>query len=130
MTAGDRGQALVEFALVVPILLVLALAVVQLSELSVARLALTHAAAEGARAGALTNDDRLIRSSIAAASAPLDADKVEIEIDPPEAQRGMDPRVTLLAVHLRYAVAAPLSFVGLPPFMVRGDAARSVEWTP
>ena len=130
MTAGDRGQALVEFALVVPILLVLALAVVQLSELSVARLALTHAAAEGARAGALTNDDRLIRSSIAAAAAPLDADKVEIEIDPPEAQRGTDPRGTLLAVHLRYAVAAPLSFVGLPPFVVRGDAARSVEWTP
>jgi Flp pilus assembly protein TadG len=130
MSATERGQALVEFALVVPILLVLALAVAELSEVSVARLALTHAAAEGARAGALTNDDRLVRSSIAAAAAPLDADKVDIEIDPPEAQRGTDPRGTLLVVRLRYAVAAPLAFIGLPPLVVRGDAARSIEWTP
>jgi hypothetical protein len=127
---NERGQALVEFALVVPVLLVLALAVAQLSELSVARLALTHAAAEGARAGALTNDDRLVRSSIAAAAAPLDAQKVEVEIDPPEAQRGSDPRGTILVVRLRYAVAAPLAFIGLPPLVVRGDAARSIEWTP
>ncbi len=127
---NERGQALVEFALVVPILLVLALAVAQLSELSVARLALTHAAAEGARTGALTNDDRLVRSSIAAAAAPLDAHKVEVEIDPPEAQRGTDPRGTLLVVRLRYAVGTPFAFIGLPPLVVRGDAARSIEWTP
>jgi Flp pilus assembly protein TadG len=127
---NDRGQALVEFALVVPILLVLALAVAQLSELSVARLALTHAAAEGARTGALTNDDRLVRLSVAAAASPLDPQKVDVEIDPPEAQRGTDPRGTVVVVRLRYAVAAPLAFIGLPPLVVRGDAARSIEWTP
>jgi hypothetical protein len=130
MTANERGQALIEFALVVPILLVLALAVAELSELSVARLALTHAAAEGARAGALTNDDRLVRASITAAAAPLDPDKLDIEIDPPEAQRGTDPRGTLLIVRLRYAVVAPLAFIGLPALIVRGDAARSIEWSP
>jgi len=59
-------------------------------------LALEHAAAEGARTGALTNDDRLVRSSIAAAAAPLDAGKVDVVIDPPEAQRGSDPRGTLM----------------------------------
>ena len=64
---GERAQALVEFALVLPILLVLALGIAELSELGIARLALTHAAAEGARAGALTNDDRLVRASIVAA---------------------------------------------------------------
>jgi hypothetical protein len=127
---GDRAQALVEFALVLPVLLVLALAIAELSELGVARLALEHAAAEGARTGALTNDDRLVRTSITAAAAPLDPRNVEVVIDPPEAQRGSDPRGTLILVRLRYAIAAPLSFIGLPALIVRGEAARLMEWTP
>jgi len=126
----DRAQALVEFALVLPVLLVLALAIVELSELGVARLALEHAAAEGARTGALTKDDRLIRASVTAAAVPLDTHNVDVAIDPPAVQRGSDPRGTLLFVRLRYVIAAPLSFIGLPAFVVRGEAARLMEWTP
>jgi Flp pilus assembly protein TadG len=127
---GERGQALVEFALVLPVVLLLALAIGELSELGVVRLALTHAAAEGARTVALTNDDRLARASIAAASAPLPAKAVEISIEPPAEHRGSDPRGTLVLVRLRYAIAAPLSFIGLPALVVHGEAARSMEWTP
>jgi hypothetical protein len=127
---GDRAQALVEFALVLPVLLVLAFAITELSELGVARLALEHAAAEGARAVALTNDDRLGRASVAAAAAPLDARDVDVVIDPPEALRGSEPRGTVVFVRLRYPIAAPLSFIGLPALMVRGEAARLIEWTP
>jgi hypothetical protein len=126
----DAGQALVEFALVLPVLLALALAIAELSEVGIARLALEHAAAEGARAGALTNDDRLVRASVTAAAAPLDARKIELRIDPPEPQRGLDPRGTLISVDLRYAIAAPLSFIGLPALVVGGHAARVMEWTP
>ena len=125
---GERGQALVEFALVLPVLLILAVAISELSELGVARLALTHAAAEGARTVALTNDDRLGRASIAAAAAPLQAGAIQVSIDPPAEQRGSDPRGTLVFVRLRYAVAAPFAFVS--PLIVRGEAARSMEWTP
>lgn len=125
---GERGQALIEFALVLPVLLILALAIGELSELGVARLALAHAAAEGARTIALTNDDRLGRSSIVAAAAPLRSAAIEIAIDPPAEQRGTDPRGTLVFVRLRYSIAAPFAFVG--PLVVRGDAARSMEWTP
>ena len=125
---NERGQALVEFALVLPLLLVLALAIGELSELGVVRLALTQAAAEGARTVALTNDDRLGRASIVAAAGPLRPGAIEISIEPPAQQRGSDPRGTLVFVRLRYAVAAPFAFVG--PLVVRGDAARSMEWTP
>jgi hypothetical protein len=127
---AERGQALVEFALVLPVLLVIALAIAELSTLGVARLALEHAAAEGARTAALTNDDRLARASVFAAAGPLDGGAVDVVIDPPEAQRGSEPRGTLVHVRLRYAVAAPLSFIGLPGLTVRGEAARLMEWTP
>jgi Flp pilus assembly protein TadG len=127
---GDRGQAIVEFALVVPLLLVLILGVVLVAEIGVARLALEHAAAEAARTGALTNDDELIRSTAAAAVTPLDASLVKVVIEPTEGSRSSTPRGSLLRVRLRYAIAVPLGFVGLPRLIVEGAAARRVEWTP
>ncbi len=127
---SDDGQALVEFALVLPVLLLLAFAMVQLADLGVARLALEHAAAEGARTGALTNDDELIRDSIAAAANPLRASEVQVDIVPSGAEvpRTGDPRGSLLRVHLRYVL--PLVIPGLPALEARASAARRIEWTP
>lgn len=53
----DRGSAVVEFALVVPLLLALALAVLQVALVLHVRATLTSAAAEGARAAALAGAD-------------------------------------------------------------------------
>ncbi len=129
---SDRGQAIVEFALVLPLLLVVALAIVELADAGVARLALAHAAAEGARIGALTNDDVLVRRAIDAAAAPLDPAALEVTIVPTagEQPRNADPRGSLLRVELAYRLPAPLAFAGLPRLVVRGSAARLVEWMP
>ena len=129
---ADRGQALVEFALVLPLVLLVILAVVLVAEIGVARLALEHGAAEAARTGSLTNDDELVRSTAAAAVTPLDASRVSIVIQPTQAEppRSSAPRGSLLRVRLRYAIALPLGFVGLPRLVVEGAAARRVEWTP
>lgn len=51
----DRGSAVVEFALVTPLLLLVALAVLQVTLALHVRSTLTAAAAEGARAGALAD---------------------------------------------------------------------------
>jgi Flp pilus assembly protein TadG len=128
----DAGQALVEFALVLPLVLTVIAGVVLVAEVGVARLALEHGAAEAARAGALTNDDGLIRSTVAAAVAPLEASRVVVAIAPTqdEAPRSADPRGSLLRVRLRYAIAMPLGFVGMSAFFVEGAAARRMEWTP
>jgi hypothetical protein len=129
---GERGQAIVEFALVVPLLLVVILGVVLVAEVGVARLALEHGAAEAARTGSLTNDDELIRGTAAAAVAPLDASSVKVIIEPAENEspRSSSPRGSLLRVRLRYSIPVPLGFVGFPRLTVEGAAARRVEWTP
>ena len=128
----ERGQAIVEFALVLPLLLVAILGVVLVAEIGVARLALENGAAEAARAGSLTNDDDLVRSTAAAAVAPLNAALVKVVIEPTQSEspRSSAPRGSLLRVRLRYAVPVPLGFVGLPRLVVEGAAARRVEWTP
>jgi len=129
---SDRGQALVEFALVLPFLLFFALAIVLVTEIGVARLALEHAAAEGARIGSLTNDDEQITAAVAAAVTPLPPDRVLVHIEPREHEvpRSHDPRGSLLKVELRYGVGVPLAFAGLPSVIVGGSATRMIEWTP
>ena len=130
--SGDRGQAIVEFALVLPTLLVVALAMVLVAELGIARLALQHATAEAARAGALTNDDEQIRGTLAATVAPLAPDRVTRTIAPSQADppRNGDPRGSLLTVRASYALPVPLGFVGVPRFVVTASASRRIEWTP
>lgn len=127
---SDRGQAIVEFALVLPTLLVVALAIVLVAELGVARLALQHATAEAARAGALTNDDDQIRGTLAATVAPLEPDRVSTTIAPAqdEPPRNGAPRGSLLTVRASYALPVPLGFVGLPQFVVTASASRRIEW--
>lgn len=129
---SERGQALVEFALVLPFLLVFALAIALMTEIGVARLALEHAAAEGARIGALTNDDDEIRVAALAAVAPIDASTVTVRIEPGELEspRDHDPRGTILRVSVEHRVPVPLGFAGLPGLAVRAEAARVMEWTP
>ena len=129
---SDRGQAIVEFALVLPTLLVVALAMVLVTELGIARLALQHATAEAARAGALTNDDEQIRGTLAATVAPLAPDRVSSVIAPSQAEppRNGDPRGSLLTVRASYTLPVPLGFVGLPHFVVTASASRRIEWTP
>ena len=128
----ERGQAIVEFALVLPLLLVVILGVVLVAEIGVARLALEHAAAEAARSGSLTNDDNLVLGTVAAAVAPLDPSSVKVIIEPTqhESPRSSTPRGSLLRVRLRYAIPVPLGFVGLPRLVIEGAAARRIEWTP
>ena len=132
MNRSDDGQAIVEFALVLPVLLATAFAIVLVAELGVARLALQHATAEGARAGALTNDDDAIRETIAAAVMPLPADRIQTAILPPESEspRNADPRGSLLTVRASYELPIPLGFVGLPSLVVTASSARRIEWTP
>jgi hypothetical protein len=56
-SGGERGSAVVEFVLVVPLLLVVAIAVVQVVLALHVRSTLTSAAAEGARAASLAGAD-------------------------------------------------------------------------
>jgi len=123
---------MVELALVLPVALLLIAAVLLVAEVGVARLALEHGAAEAARAGALTNDDALVRATAAAAVAPLDPARVGVTIEPAQnaPPRSGAPRGSLVRVELRYVVPLPLGFAGLPRLVVLGKAARRIEWSP
>ena len=120
----QEGQALVEFALVLPIILLVMLLVVTVGEIARDRIVLEHAASEAARNGSFNNDDLLIRQAVAATVRPLDPARVTVTIEPDRAVR---TRRSLLTVRLAYREPLALAFVGMPDLVVRSSATRMIE---
>jgi hypothetical protein len=133
---GQSAQALVEFAVVLPILLLLMIGLVNLGILVNAQIVLTQAAWEGARAGATIQDpaagDDEITGAVRRAAGPLDADAIRIDIDPsqsdyPRDEPGPLPRGFPLTVRLEYPLTLNLPFrVTIP---VRAEAVSRMEYS-
>jgi Flp pilus assembly protein TadG len=106
MRRGERGSAVVEFALVVPLVLVVALALVQVAVIGRDRLLLEHAARAGARTAAVDPSDDAVRASVLAAVGPLDPAEVRIEVRR-ELEIGRP-----VAVRVAYAVPVAVPLAG------------------
>lgn len=100
--SAQRGSAVVEFALVLPLVLVVLLGIVEVAVVARSEIQLLHAAREGAREAAASPDTR--RSSAAVRSALGDAGRrVRVSVTRPT-QIGEKATVR---VSLRHTVAAP-----------------------
>ena len=80
-TRGERGSAAVEFALLLPIVLLVLLAVVQVGVLARDRLIVSQAARAGARVAAVDASQQAIVDAVHAAASPLDPDAMTISIE-------------------------------------------------
>ena len=105
VSRSERGTAAVEFALVLPLVLVVALALVQTGLLVRDRLLVEAAARAGARAAAVQEDPAAIRSAALAAAPSLDEGAVDLAVTRAGA-RG-DP----VTVSLRYLASIRVPFV-------------------
>jgi Flp pilus assembly protein TadG len=103
--ASQKGTAAVEFALVLPLILVVALALVQTGLLVRDRLLVEAAARAGARAAAVQEDASAIRSEALAAAPSLEDGAFELAITRAGA-RG-EP----VTVSIRYAAPVRVPFV-------------------
>jgi Flp pilus assembly protein TadG len=77
----ESGSAVVEFALLLPILLLVLLGVVQIGVLANDRLLLAQAARAGAREAAVQEDEAAVREAAASAGAGLDPERLRLEVD-------------------------------------------------
>jgi hypothetical protein len=130
MTRDDGGQATIEAALTLPIVLIALLLIVQVGVVVRDALALQNAAREGARAGAITAHDDAIRDAVRAGAGPLEADAIEITVDPasPERRRGQ-----MLDIGLRYDVRLEIPIVSrilTATLPLRATASMRMERAP
>ena len=102
---SDRGSASVEFALVLPILLVLVLAVVQVGLFVRDDLVLVGSARAGARQAAVSADDASVRDAVAQGAPGLDPSRIDVAIS--RTRRGGPATVSVT-----YAAPQAVPFVG------------------
>ncbi len=116
----ERGSAVVEFALVMPLLLLVALALVQVAVIGRDRLLLEHAARAGARTAAVEPADDAVRAVVLRAAGPLPATEISIDVRRPAA--GGQP----VTVRVAYAAPVAVPFAG---WLVPSSVDLSAEVT-
>jgi TadE-like protein len=119
---GSAGQAAVELALVLPLLGVLALALLQVGLVVRDQVRVTFGAREGARQAAVDADERSVRRAVVA-STRLDGDRLQVHTG---ARGAPGSRVT---VRVRYRAPTDLPLVGrlVGDLDLEGVAAMRVE---
>jgi Flp pilus assembly protein TadG len=119
----NRGQAMVEFALVLPILLLLLFGMIEFGRVFHEYLVVTHAAREGARVATLGGTDAEILSSVNIA-----ADSVPVTVIVPLGTRVRGSQVTV-TVTSQVPIITPLFSSIFPqnPFPVSGTSIMRVE---
>ncbi len=106
----EDGSAVVEFALLLPILFLVLLAAVQVGVLARDRLVLTEASRAGAREAAVSLDDAGVRQVVLEASAGLDPALLEVGI----VREGALGTPVTVTVSYRAGMAGPLAGWLLP----------------
>ncbi len=101
---GDRASASVEFALVLPLLLIVTLALVQVGFIAKDQLVLEEAARAGAREAAVSTDDSAARDAAVRAASSLDRSRLDVAV----AREGGNGTPVEVAVTYHDAVVIPL----------------------
>jgi Flp pilus assembly protein TadG len=87
MKLSRKGQSMVEFALVLPMLIVLLVGIFEFGQIFNAYLQINHASREGARTGALRGTDTEIVQTVSDSSPTLDSTLMTVTITPNESSR-------------------------------------------
>lgn len=103
-----KGQALIEFAFVIPLLLLLLFGIVEFGRIFGAELVVTYSAREGARAGAVGSTDEAILAQVRNSAANLDPTRLVIVIDPIGTER---IRGQQLSVQVQYPVTVVIPLI-------------------
>ena len=113
---GEKGQALVEFALLVPIFLILLFAIVDFGMGFYSWITVTNSAREGARIGAVLASEQHIIDRVHATSDLINEDEnMDILVTNAADQGGLPGQSVVVKVDYRFDLITPLA--GLMAFL-------------
>ena len=127
MRRNRRGQALVELAVALPVLLLVLMGIIDFGRVFHSHLTVTTAARAGARVAIVGAADAEIQEAVRQAAATLDAAALNVEISPGSAERGAGVNVTV-QVEYELPIITPIISRLLPnPYTVVGKAVMRGE---
>lgn len=103
----QKGQALVEFAIILPLLLMLVMGILQFGMMLNVYLAIENASREGARAGIVGSSDAEIQQLIISTSPSLDPENLTVTITPDETNRSSGDTITVKVTY-NYKLIVPI----------------------
>lgn len=121
--SSDAGQAVVEFALVLPLLLILLLGILEFGHLYSQVSILQGAAREGVREAVLGGTPAQVRDRVERAATGLDKQKIQVIIERDTAQR-------LITVEVTYPAESLTGFFPLQGLYLRATAAMAYDRGP
>lgn len=121
----ERGQAMVELAIIMPLLLLLVFGIVEFGRIYSAYITVNHASREGARAAAVGTDDPGTKAVVSGAANGLPSDRLVIDITPATRKRG---DMVTVAVAFAVPIQTPVINRIVPnPLTVKGVTTMRVE---
>ncbi|NDL67336.1 TadE family protein [Anaerotalea alkaliphila] len=99
MVGNNKGQAMVEFALVLPILILILTGMLEFGLILHAYLGINHAAREGARLASLGGTDAQITLEVQSNLPTLDLARLTVTVTPATRVRGQDAVVAMTYNH-------------------------------
>ena len=123
----EQGQALVEFALILPILLLLLFGIVEFGRIYSASLIVKQGAREGARVASLGMTDTEIVTKVQGSALALDIAKLTVYITPALADRKRGQDVQVVVGYSVTVVAPFISAITGPTVNVNGASVMRME---
>lgn len=120
---SEKGASAVEFALLLPILMLLILGIIQFGFIFYHYISITHAAREGARWAALEQPDSDVRLKVKNSAPGLTITDVDIIINPSGDRSGKIGEPVAVTVDYKTPIIAP--FIGEAMGIVGPDIALS-----
>lgn len=108
----DRGAAAVEFALVVPVLLLLVVGIAEIGRAYHVQTTLSGAAREGVRVMALRNDPAAARATTRAAASTVTLTDSQIAVSPTSCPTGTSAGTATATVTVTYPMALLTGLLG------------------
>jgi Flp pilus assembly protein TadG len=124
---SSSGQALLEFALVLPLFVLLTFGVIEVSKIGYSYVTLNNAVRSGTRVASVGGLDEEITNTIATSSTYLDQTLLNITIIPEEMGRRSGSQVTVVASYPVYLSTPIISQVLPNPVTVNSSLTMRIE---
>lgn len=128
MKSNNKGQSVVETALILPIILLLLMGMFELSRIFGSYLLITYVSRESARMAAVGKTDTEIVQNIYDKSQLLNLEDVQVIINPEEGDRRTGDNVDV-EIKYRLTIYSPFIQNIIPnPFNMEANTVMRVEW--
>lgn len=124
---NNRGQAIVEFVLIIPLVFLLIFAMMETGRYVHAAYEVEHASREAARVGALGGSDADIQNSASLSASGLDSQLLSVTIAPTQALRESGDQITVTVTYQFSPITPFVEAIYTNGMAISSDMSMRVE---